>query len=235
MKHLLIDVGNTNAKFCVVHDEVFYEIDVSQALAQLTEFESVALASVADNENVNLVLAKAKSLGKPIVTAEVDAESFGIQCAYKNYQNLGIDRWLAVVAAEAELPNQDVVIVDAGTAMTVDFLTAEKKHLGGWIVPGLDLMKTSIIDKAPKVFGDKKVEFELFGTDTPSAVFNGCLLTCVGSIHLAMQQLHEKTASPVKLLLTGGNSKQLADLINGEKIQDEFLIFKGLKRFLTEI
>lgn len=234
MTRVLIDVGNTNAKFCLVEGEKYQLLPFDQAITALSKVKSVAIASVADNEQANSLVEIAKTKNIEVVEANVASESFGIKCGYGNYQNLGIDRWLAVVAAEAMLPNTNVVIVDAGTAMTIDFLTADKNHLGGWIVPGLDLMKSAIIEKAPKVFGEKKVESEQFGTDTPSAVTNGCFFTCVGAIQLAVSFLHKKTSSPVTLLLTGGNRKQLAEFIELEKVVDEFLVFKGLNRFLTD-
>lgn len=233
MKNLLIDVGNTNAKYCLAEGDAFIELNFEQAENILTEVESVAIAAVSENIQVTTLLNKADEQGLTVVHAEVSERSFGIECGYPKFKNLGIDRWLAVLAAEQSYPDEDLIIVDAGTAMTVDFLTSDKKHLGGWIIPGLDLMKSSIIEKAPKVFGEQKVREEQFGTDTPSAVFNGCLFTCIGSIQLAASFLTEQTARPVKVLLTGGNSSLLSKSLKQQFYVDQFLVFKGLNRFLT--
>lgn len=233
MKHLLIDIGNTKAKYCLVEDNDYRVVELEEANDALTDVHSLVVASVAHNDQAEKLIAMAKTNKIPVCYAEVAPTSFDIVCAYSKFENLGIDRWLAIVGAEQLYPDTDLVIVDAGTAMTIDFLTAQKKHLGGWIVPGLELMKTSIIEKAPKVFGDEKVENQLFGTDTPSAVFNGCLYTCVGSIRLAVDFLSKQTNSEVKLLLTGGNSKQLAHHLEHQSYLEEYLVFKGLNRFLS--
>lgn len=234
MRNLLIDVGNTNAKFCLADGDSFTELSYKQALETLHSIKSIAVASVADNKQVSSLLKKALEMEISIINAEVAAKSFGIECAYAEYKNLGIDRWLAVLAADTIYPKTNIVIVDAGTAMTIDFLSAEKKHLGGWIIPGLDLMKSSIIEKASKVFCGEKVAKERFGTDTPSAVSNGCLFTCVGAIELAASFLTEKSTTPIKILITGGNGQELSELINQENKRDEHLVFKGLNRFLTD-
>lgn len=234
MKNLLVDVGNTNVKYCLADEDSFAELSFEQAENALCEVEAVAVAAVTENKQASALLRKVSEQRKMVVHAEVSERSFGIECGYPKFNNLGIDRWLAVLAAEQSYPNEDLVIVDAGTAMTIDFLTADKKHLGGWIVPGLDLMKSSIIERAPKVFGEEKVLQEQFGTDTPSAVFNGCLFTCIGSIQLAATFLTEQTKRPVKLLLTGGNSFQLAKSLKQQNYVDPFLVFKGLNRFLTD-
>lgn len=234
MKHLLVDVGNTNVKYCLADGDSFVELSFEQAEKVLLEVEAVAVAAVAENKQANYLLSTASKQRIKIMYAEVSERSFGIECGYPKFNNLGIDRWLAVLAAEQSYPNEDIVVVDAGTAMTIDFLTSDKKHLGGWIVPGLDLMKSSIIERAPKVFGEEQVLQEQFGTDTPSAVFNGCLFTCIGSIQLAASFLTEQTKRPVKLLLTGGNSDQLSKSIKQQNYVDQFLVFKGLNRFLTD-
>ena len=234
MKNLLVDIGNTNVKYCLADGDSFTELSFEQAESILFDVEAVAVAAVTESKEANALLQKVSEQRKKVVYAEVSERSFGIECGYPKFDNLGIDRWLAVLAAEQSYPNEDLVIVDAGTAMTIDFLTSDKKHLGGWIVPGLDLMKSSIIERAPKVFGGEKVSQEQFGTDTPSAVFNGCLFTCIGSIQLAASFLTEQTKRPVKLLLTGGNSSQLSKSIKQQNYVDQFLVFKGLNRFLTD-
>ncbi len=233
MQRLLIDVGNTSAKYCLAVDNNYQIINLNQAELALNSIDAIVIATVANNADVDSLLEKAKTLNITIHHAEVAAVSFGISCGYPNYQNLGIDRWLAVVGAELLYPNENIVIVDAGTAMTVDFLTAEQQHLGGWIIPGLELMQDAIVNKAPKVFKTDLCEQETFATDTPSAVYNGCLIACESTIYSAVEYFAEKVESDIKVLITGGNASLLSKRLKIENIEQEHLLFFGLNRFVN--
>ncbi len=234
MSYLLIDIGNTKAKFCLAKDETYAELTYQQAMDSFSEIKGVALASVASDTDTKNLIDTAKKLSIPISEAKVESNAFGVTCGYPEYNNLGIDRWLAVLAAEKLFPNENLVVVDAGTALTVDFLSSSKKHLGGWIIPGLDLMQSSIVAKAPGVFAEEEKTRENFGSDTPSAVFNGCFYACVASIERAVKLLQNKSGEEVRLVLTGGNSLQLAQELSTPYSYEQFLVFAGLKRFLDD-
>lgn len=233
MQHLLIDVGNTCAKYCLVIDGCYRAVTFQQAEQALDSIAAIVIATVANNSDVDKLLIKAVQRNTPIQYVEVMAQAFGISCGYPNYQNLGIDRWLAVVGAEILYPNENIVIVDAGTAMTVDFLTADKQHLGGWIIPGLELMQEAIVNKAPKVFKTEQTKLETFGTDTPSAVYNGCLFACESTIYSAVEQFSKKVAGNIRILITGGNAKLLSQRLKIETVESESLLFLGMNRFLS--
>ncbi|WP_352284776.1 type III pantothenate kinase, partial [Pseudoalteromonas sp. Q18-MNA-CIBAN-0097] len=79
--------------------------------------------------------------------------------AYEHVGNLGIDRWLALIAGFTLYPNTACIVVDAGTATTIDVLDSEGLHLGGWILPGLDLMTSSLTQNTQRVFDDGKTPF----------------------------------------------------------------------------
>lgn len=233
MASLLIDVGNTQAKYCVLAEGEFEHVTHEQAKNWLPKVDKIGIAQVASNEQTDILLNRAKSLGKYIYHAEVSEEDCGVKCGYEDYKNLGIDRWLAILASELVFPSKHVVVVDAGTALTIDCLTADKHHLGGWIIPGIELMQSSIVERAPKVFIDKKSSFEQFGTDTPSAVINGTLLTCVAAIHHAVELLTKKTGENVELLITGGDKERLSQHLELPHQTCKDLVFIGLNRLLT--
>ena len=229
MKVLLIDVGNTKSKYAVYENKSISLIDRDTALNTITEFNEVICSSVSTDEDVDHLLCRFKG---DTINVRTDASAFGIKNAYQNYQNLGIDRWLAVIGAQHSFPNQDLIVVDAGTAMTVDILTANKQHLGGWIIPGLNLMQSSIADLAPGVFTGERKELEVFGTDTPSALYSGCFFALTAAIEKATLLLEKLTSKrAAKILITGGDAKELAKGLEMESILIPDLVFKGLARF----
>jgi len=234
MSYLLIDVGNTKAKYCLMENNRYQLLSYEEALDSLNKVDGIVIAEVANNEEVLNIRSKAKSLSLNVVVAEVTPESFGVVCGYPKYRNLGIDRWLAVLAAEELYPNENLLIVDAGTALTIDFLTAEKRHLGGWIIPGLDLMKSSIVSKAPGVFAGTSNVKDIFGMDTPSALNNGCISACIGTLKQAENYLSEFVQDDVKIIITGGNGSQISEQLTDENDFVEFLVFIGLARFIDQ-
>ena len=137
--------------------------------------------------------------------ARVSQDAGAITCAYDDPQTLGVDRWLAMLAAYSQF-NEALLVVDAGSAITMDLLGPEGQHLGGYIAPGLRLMHdalwrdTSDIGLVANNFQELLL---LLCENTQQAVNRGCLLMAVATI--------EKLASqyPVRIVVTGGDAKCL--------------------------
>src|SRR5690554_2767027 len=159
MSHkLLIDAGNTRVKMALMDSEGHLEPWLNVSYNELLEHDiadSVAgvwLASVSSTERSNIVHEWLSRVHLPVQQISSEAQAFGVSNSYSTPTDLGIDRWLAMVGAYNEQPKA-AVIIDAGTAITVDWIDEHGQHLGGWITPGVDLMKTSVLARAPKVFG----------------------------------------------------------------------------------
>ncbi len=230
---LLLDVGNTAIKYAILADDRLQLLDSEPCLSQ--QYTEVVYACVGGKAQLTAILAQAQRIG--IVTTEITVtpELAEIKCAYAEYQNLGIDRWLTVLAASALYPQTNVLIVDSGTATKYDFLAASGQHCGGWIVPGLDLMVSSTVAQTKKVFSCEQTQFDThLGTDTPMALKNGCLAATVGAFCVFNQQY---TAD--KLLFAGGYGEflkqhlQSLGLIQSEQAKfSDKLIFIGMKKWL---
>ena len=235
MQSLLIDVGNTSAKYAI-YDEESGEIEVfaySQARLVISRVNKILCSTVSANNELSELLTLT-SITPTFI--ETQANAFGIKNAYPSFNNLGVDRWLAIIGGEACYPGNNLIIVDAGTAMTIDALDEKKNHLGGWIVPGLNLMQSSIADKAPGVFTKFDAELEQFGTDTPSALYSGCVYSLVGLIDTAVSMLRAKEPyATVKVLLTGGDGPLLLKHLDNSAELIPDLVFKGLARFSTKV
>jgi len=142
-----------------------------------------------------------------------------ISNAYTKPEQLGVDRWLAVQAGHAKLEDDAyaaALIVDAGTAMTMDAVLMSGEHLGGSIVAGLHLQQQSLLDNTSEIAtsdGDQTI----WARNTASAVASGAYLALVGAIVAAYQQLQHnfKSEAEVLLLLTGGDAETLEQYFSG--------------------
>ena len=162
--------------------------------------------------------------------ARVERQAFGLVCGYHDPGQLGVDRWLALVAARS-ICRQSLCVVDAGTALTIDALSRRGRHLGGVILPGLALMRRALATgtgSLPTVTGDRS---PAIAASTPEAIIAGTEHAACGAIerfHGAVTaRLHE---SP-KLLLTGGDAPVLAELLNLPGQHEPDLVLHGLARF----
>ncbi len=206
---LLIDAGNTALKWALANDELIKHSGTVSHVDDLPwqDVSHVLIASVKDSPLLNDLIAHCKTREMAYQQAAVSAECGGIKCGYSEVQNLGVDRWLAVLGAAARYPHQDLLIVDAGTATTLDALNRHGHHLGGFILPGLDLMVSSVVTRTQKVFTDTDSPFNtLLGTNTPQALKNGCFVATLGAIeHAATHELPH-----AEVLVTGGYGELIA-------------------------
>lgn len=232
---LLIDAGNTNIKFAKFENHRCSELPQSSFMSLIKDADVIVIAKVKEYSLFIDVESKAKEYDVPVIFPKVEPISFGVTCGYKNVKHLGIDRWLGVLAATISYPNRPLIVVDSGTAMTIDFVLPNKTHIGGWITPGLTLMKNSIVERAPLVFVNNNIDDERIGTDTPSALLNGCLFSLVGTIDKARdeirRQLSDDEKNNILIVLTGGDRGKIARLLTCDYVENKFLIFEGLSLF----
>ncbi|NPA12101.1 MAG: type III pantothenate kinase [Epsilonproteobacteria bacterium] len=134
-----------------------------------------------------------------------------------SYKGLGADR--AVICKAVD----DGVVVDAGSAITIDVMQ-NKKHLGGVIMPGLYSFKKAFEDISPRL----RFEFENFSR-LPNSTAQALSYGSIGAVCCVVNSLKDDK----KVYLTGGDGKFLSRFIDGEYIED--LMFKGMKKIIKEI
>ncbi|MGK2913930.1 MAG: type III pantothenate kinase [Porticoccaceae bacterium] len=151
------------------------------------------------------------------------AQVGGVTCGYRLPATLGVDRWLAVLASWRKIEGA-CVVVDVGSAITVDILSDAGRHLGGYIVPGLRMMQRALYAGTSAVKVDECVVARMSpGTDTREAVLHGCMAMAIALI----QQTRREQRAPV-VILTGGDAAILAKLIDGNVVVDADLVLDGL-------
>jgi type III pantothenate kinase len=226
---LLVDVGNTALK---VASEVNGQITfIEEADISWSEVAEIAIAQVGPDKLLANINAQAQQLNIPLRQAKVTAQLGQVKCAYPQFQNLGIDRWLGVVACHYLYPNKHCVVVDSGTASKVDVVTKAGEHLGGWILPGLDMMIDSLVRNTQKVFSDNESLFlpEL-GRNTPNAVKNGALISTLGAVEAGIAQLNCND-DEIQVIFAGGYGELLQRHFAKPSVFIDDLVLKGLKNW----
>jgi type III pantothenate kinase len=168
--------------------------------------------------------------------ARCDRQAYGVTTRYKQPRRLGIDRWVAMIGARSEFRSA-LCVVDAGTAMTIDAVDRTGQHLGGQIIPGLQLMadtlrkETSDIAKATRKPRDPGDELGIFGRSTDEAIANGALTAASGAIEAAVKRLRSAGMRP-KIVLTGGDASRILKQLNSNAIHRPNLVLQGLATML---
>lgn len=161
--------------------------------------------------------------------------------AYKEPQRLGVDRWFAVLAGHKVIQTSESVaalVVDAGTAMTIDAVLKDGTHLGGNILAGLELQQSTLLKGTSDIqasHGEKSV----WGVDTASAVANGSSFALLGAISLAAEQLQTQIGDGrIHILLTGGDAETLEPYFIGREDVSfsvhSNLVLDGLEVYLEQ-
>jgi len=241
MKSLWLDIGNTRLKYWITEHEQIMEhaaelhlqspADLLLGLIQHFQglnIQQVGVSSVLDQENNQRIQSILKRLAVPVIFAKVHTEYAGLKCGYDDPRQLGIDRWLQVLAV-ANNANQNYCVISCGTALTID-LADGLQHLGGYILPNLYLQRDSLIQNTKGIkIPDAAFEELSPGRNTIDAVHHGILLGLLSTIERVMQH------SPRQLVLTGGDAELFAQhLLQYQPIVEEDLLLKGLIFYIQE-
>lgn len=149
---------------------------------------------------------------------------------YREPERLGVDRWLAIIAAY-DLCKQACVVVDLGTAITVDLVTQDGVHLGGYIAPGAALLRGQLMAHAQRIRYDVAQSTLALsdlspGRSTAEAVERGCLMMVRSYISAQIEQAEASLGNGLKIFVTGGDMALANDFPSAVYVPD--LVFRGL-------
>lgn len=170
--------------------------------------------------------------------ARAEREAFGVTNSYRNPRRIGVDRWVALIGARAEFRGA-LCVVDAGTAVTIDALDREGRHLGGLIVPGLRLMREALHANtsdlpAPKRLADRSAATTaLFATTTDGALDQGAMTAICGAIERALGRMRATGFRP-KLVLTGGDASRILKRLDDTVMHRPNLVLQGLAVMVSD-
>lgn len=152
---------------------------------------------------------------------------------YTTPATLGHDRIAAAVGAIYEADGCNCIIIDAGTAVTLDTVTADRHYRGGNISLGLRMRFEALhhfTSRLPMVSADG--ELPLIGHDTATAIRSGVILGLAGEINQYVANVKELIGGDVKVIITGGDREVIAPHVAAPHVIDENLLMKGLNRIL---
>ena len=135
----------TDVKYCRQPEDL---------IAYISTVNQVLVSSVGHFSLVEELERLCERFNTPCKVINTEAETLGIQCGYAKFNTLGVDRWLAILAAR-EITQLPVAVIDLGTANTCDIVINDQ-HLGGWISPGFSVMRESLLSTTQNVFADTK-------------------------------------------------------------------------------
>lgn len=245
---LLLDIGNTRIKWAYTSEDNLLDVGeivhrghhterITEFVEQLPAIPTAVFASNVAGPRLGSAVTQAfdRRFGVPVRFAITQLESGLVRNGYEDIAQLGVDRWAAIVGAYTHFGSA-VCIVDAGTAVTVDLVRDGGRHLGGLIVPGLQLMRSSLeqdtedIERFSKNSSEPASVAGFPGRNTASAVRQGTMAALVALIDSCVVALKMDSDTEAELVLTGGDATDLLAALNRPATHKPLLVLEGLKQ-----
>lgn len=184
-----------------------------------------------EDETSSLVASLSLAFNVEVVSAKSARVVAGVSNGYEEFARLGLDRWLALVGG-FELAKGACLVLDFGTAVTADFVASDGQHLGGFICPGMPLMRDQLRTHTRRIrYDDLSAEQALLqrvpGRTTVEAVERGCLLMMRGFVLTQLELAREYWGQEFEVFLTGGDASLVRDMVPDACLVKD-LVFVGL-------
>jgi type III pantothenate kinase len=244
MAILLVDIGNTRIKWArleagrigvrrAAQHRGWQASDFARrvvgAAAGLTE---VLACSVAGAATDRALAAAARRGGIPCRFVRVPRRGGGISVGYREPWRLGVDRYVAVVGAHQLFPTMPLWVVGVGTAMTLDFVTADGRHLGGVIIPAPALMVDTLLKRTAgirrRATGGRAPSFGLLGRSTRAAIDQGARFAAAALVDRAVEEVASPGGRPPFVVMTGGGAATVRPLLKSPAAGVPDLVLRGL-------
>ncbi|MGD2120011.1 MAG: type III pantothenate kinase [Chromatiales bacterium] len=220
---LLLDLGNSYLKHAFYDEKQLRGpvqsvpldsldvVSLLNGLAQEQNIASIRLANVAGLQQQQRISDWCQQHDVILHVAEVQSPRGDLIVGYTQPRQLGIDRWLILLALRQRSKNA-LLAVSCGTAVTLDRLEADGLHSGGLIIPGLDLMLNALQKHTANICIDRNSVQDTIelGTDTGGCVISGALHAITGMIEKQYRRSIEQLAITPEVFLTGGNASLVA-------------------------
>lgn len=158
---------------------------------------------------------------------KAECQTAALKNSYQNPSKMGADRWLASLSAVSTYPNRNLYVIDCGSAINIEILSSDSIHQGGFIIPGVAMMQSTLLKNTAKVSRTlNEVSIEP-GKETGANVANGSFLAALAVIEKLQRDAVEKKAI---LLLTGGDAKHLIKYLDMTTVEYQpDLVMDGFK------
>lgn len=235
--NLIVDIGNTRTKYAV-----FDEGSWGACGLGLPETYELAASYLKRGEEVNLILSSTGAISEEVreklrsvssLFCELSSEiPLPIRLEYDTPKTLGVDRIAACVGGISLFPGKELLVIDSGTAITYDFVSADGVFLGGNISPGLGIRFRALNEfTASLPLVSCSLEHGYIGKNTHDAILNGVMNGMLFEVRGYIDELYKNDPNAV-VIITGGGSKYLRRALMRTVVFEDKLVFTGLNRIL---
>lgn len=235
---LTIDQGNTAVKLAVWEGDRLLDLAIEPSLSMravdrfLRPYDNVDRAMYCSVTSSSDDIVTRLGSRIPNVSRLTNATPLPITIDYRTPDTLGTDRIAAAVGAWSMFAGEPLLVVDAGTAVTYDAVSADGHFLGGNIAPGMRMRLEALhkfTARLPKVEVPRELNYDTFiGYDTPSAMILGAIYGIVGAISYYRNHLPDNT----RVVMTGGWATELSKIVDFDVTVDSDLASRGINRIL---
>ena len=245
--NLLLDVSNTAVKWACessgrlgasghfVSRAGNIETLAEAAWSRLQPADKVLVASVAGNDTEAALLAwfQENWQVQPVFLRST-ASAFGVTNAYTDPETLGIDRWAAIVAAHQRYPGA-VCVVDCGTAVTLDMVTAGGEHRGGLILPGIEMLQQMLLQNTAQLrLSAKQPAATPLAETTAAGIYSGAVYMLVAAIERSVADMRAEQRVGIDIVMTGGDAGRILPSLHGVVQHQPDLVLQGIAMLAGE-
>lgn len=229
--NLIIDIGNTLVKYAVFKNNEVFIIKKSD------DFDGRLVDKLLKNNDIQKIIVSSVR-EKVTINSEIhtvylsEKTNVPITVKYKTPNTLGKDRLAGVVAAAVLYPNKNVLVIDAGSCITMDYIDKNKVYFGGRISPGIEMRYNSLkkfTKNLPKL--TINTSFNLIGNDTNSSIVSGVQSGILAEVETIIADLRKENES-LFVVVTGGDTIFFENTLKNSIFADPFLVLKGLNEIL---
>ena len=245
----LIDVGNSRTKYVHLIDKQLSAViqlnnddfTAHYFMHHFSKAQRIIIANVGREVITEHLASWCELQGIGFTQVQSEQQKNTLISAYQVPTTLGIDRWLALLGTIHLHPQKTILIIDAGTATTIDLLASNGQHQGGWILAGVKVLFDSLLNHSTLVNAKKRTVPNLtFGNNTTDNVNNACWAATLGLVEQAIKQA-QQIDNIEHIIFTGGDGQALTKLLLADNKRSkafgyeveycEKLIFWGLKSY----
>lgn len=235
-KTLFLDIGNSSIKVAFKNNSVWEKStdnfkSVTYLISWLNQYkdsiQDLVIASVRKDHFELLRNQVTEFKIRSIEINDIPEQNL----SYQTPKTLGIDRFLGCLGAHKQ-EQESVVVVDAGSACTIDLMNDTGVYQGGVIMPGLQSILNIFKTSAPELPSvETEIPIRFPGKNTTESLQWGQVAFFIDGINSSLRRYQEQFG-PFKLYLTGGDANIISGLISMNSERDDFLIFKGMEAFI---
>jgi type III pantothenate kinase len=236
--NLIIDIGNTNIKLAVFNGENIVYKEVTKASRLLSTVRKILKKYPSLNKAILSSVGKLKEgllikIQSQINLLVLDSSvKLPFTNQYETPKTLGVDRIALVSASAIKYPNKNVLIIDAGTCITYDFINHKNTYLGGAISPGIRLRYQCLHNLTANLpLLNIEQPKNIIGVNTQESIHSGVINGVLNEIRGSIQE-YEQEFKELTVILTGGDAEFLSKQLKSSIFANSNFLLEGLNYIL---